>query len=289
MMYWRLLVSVLVGVLIGTLQPTDSSALTLDKVTSSGNSFVGSTLAAPTAAAATVTGGNIKVSWTVTASAWATGYQVLRAKNAGGPFAQVAQVTPRAAAQYIDTGVTPGVAYYYRVHAYFGNWVSTDTAVVTGTVPVAVLAGSSAVQVTQANVAAGTAVAFLFTAASGGPATHLNAYLDAANTATTVSVALYADSAGSPGARLSTGIISIPAAGTWNTAVIPSVAVAAGTKYWIAILGPAGGNAVTFRDSAAGAAGSSQTSAQTNLATLPAAWSTGTLSAHSPGSAYVSP
>ena len=67
-------------------------------------------------------------------------------------------------------------------------------------------------------------------------------------------VGLYADSgAGSPGPLLAQASISAPAAGAWNTAAVAPVDVAAGSRYWLAVLQPSGsGGVVQFRDGSAG-------------------------------------
>jgi hypothetical protein len=65
---------------------------------------------------------------------------------------------------------------------------------------------------------------------------------------------------------------------------VPATSVAAGTKYWIAVLGPANSGVVRFRDVGTGA--KAQTSLQSNLISLPATWSPGTTYFNSPLSAY---
>ena len=52
-------------------------------------------------------------------------------------------------------------------------------------------------------------------------------------------------------------------------------AVTAGQTYWIAILSPTG--ALRFRDRTGVGAGASETSSQTTLTSLPAAWTTGSI------------
>lgn len=60
--------------------------------------------------------------------------------------------------------------------------------------------------------------------------------------------------------------------GAWNTIALPERAVTTGKRYWIGILGL--GGALRFRYRAG--SGSSQTSAQTSLTSLPSTWTTGT-------------
>jgi plastocyanin len=151
----------------------------------------------------------------------------------------------------------------------------------------AILLGSGVVQPLLDSNPAGMAEAFQYTAGASGTATKLVVYLDQSNTATQVVVGLYADGANGPGALLAQGTITSPVKGSWNAAAIAPVAVSAGTTYWIAVLGPAGGALVQVRDVPVG--GRTQISAQTNLTTLPPAWSPGENYLNAPMSAYAAP
>jgi hypothetical protein len=132
---------------------------------------------------------------------------------------------------------------------------------------------------------AGLAEAFQFTAGADGSANQLTVYIDPTNTATTVVVGLYKDSAGSPQALLTQATITNPIKGAWDTVTVPPAPVTAGGQYWIAVLAPSGTGAVQFRDRDAG--GRSQVSAQSNLVALPATWTPGTGLGSGPISAYV--
>jgi hypothetical protein len=65
----------------------------------------------------------VNLSWTATVDARATGYVVLRGTASGGPYTQVATVTPRTATTYQDTVPLPG-QYYYVLRTYFDSWTS---------------------------------------------------------------------------------------------------------------------------------------------------------------------
>ena len=93
-----------------------------------GNTFTTTILAPPTGPAA-VGGANIVLTWTATTSTFATGTNVLRSSTSGGPYTQIAQVTPRTTATYTDSPVAG--TYYYVLQSYFQNWVSVNTAQVT--------------------------------------------------------------------------------------------------------------------------------------------------------------
>jgi hypothetical protein len=92
------------------------------------NAFTTTTLAAPTGPAATG-GANIVLTWTATASTFATGYNILRSQTNGGPYAQLVQVTPRTTVTYTDSPIAG--TYYYVLQSYFQNWISVNTAQVT--------------------------------------------------------------------------------------------------------------------------------------------------------------
>jgi len=72
---------------------------------------------APTAPALTATGGKSKISlsWSgATDNVGVTGYQVLRASSASGPFAQIATTT---STSYSDSGLSRGQQFWYQVTA----------------------------------------------------------------------------------------------------------------------------------------------------------------------------
>jgi hypothetical protein len=107
-----------VGVPIGLAVYSGSAAV-------SGNSFTTDTLNAPTGLSATG-GGSVSLSWTATADIYASGYNVLRGTTSGGPYSEIAQVTPRTATSYVDLA-SPGT-YYYVLASYYQNWASANSA-----------------------------------------------------------------------------------------------------------------------------------------------------------------
>jgi Ca2+-binding RTX toxin-like protein len=134
--------------------------------------------------------------------------------------------------------------------------------------------GTQSVQPKADSNAAGVAEAFKVASPSTGTVTNLRVFVDAGSTATNLVVALYSNSATNhPATRLTTGTLAAPVAGQFNAVTVPSVNVTAGTTYWIAILGPAG--TLRFRDQGAVGAGSSEVSATTGLAAMPATWTSG--------------
>ena len=95
------------------------------------NQLATATLVAPTGVNAAVqsNGGTVRVSWTATASIWASGHRVYRATTSGGPYAQIQQIAGRTTVSYDDV---PGTGtFYYIVRGYYNangaNWESADS------------------------------------------------------------------------------------------------------------------------------------------------------------------
>jgi hypothetical protein len=78
------------------------------------------------------TGGvTIRLDWTATPDTYAAGYRVYR-KDGGGPFTQIATITPRTTTTLTNsTGLNLTLTYQYYVVAYYENWTSTQTNTVT--------------------------------------------------------------------------------------------------------------------------------------------------------------
>ena len=68
----------------------------------------------------------VNLSWTATVDTRATGYQVFRGTANGGPYSQIATVTPRTTTTYQDLPLVPGT-YYYVLKTYFGSWTSVNS------------------------------------------------------------------------------------------------------------------------------------------------------------------
>jgi hypothetical protein len=113
----------LAGLAIGAV-PAVSLARLTDSAAST-QAMTTDTLAPPTVLIAS-NGASAGLAWTITNDAYATGYQVHRAAVSGGPYSQVATVTPRAATSTTDTPATSGT-YYYVLRSYFQSWVSANS------------------------------------------------------------------------------------------------------------------------------------------------------------------
>jgi hypothetical protein len=149
-----------------------------------------------------------------------------------------------------------------------------------------VLVGDATVEPAVDYNPAGVAEAFPFTATAGGTVSQINVYVDAGATATRVSVGMYADAAGHPGAMLTQGIIgSITNAG-WNTATVPSVSVASGTQYWLALLAPLGAGVLKYRDKCCASPIVSESASQASDGSLPTTWTRTSSWSDGPASIY---
>ena len=66
------------------------------------------------------------LTWTATVDSRATGYIVFRSTTSGGPYTQIATVTPRTTTTYVDVVVGLGTRYYV-LQSYYGSWTSVNS------------------------------------------------------------------------------------------------------------------------------------------------------------------
>jgi hypothetical protein len=133
------------------------------------------------------------------------------------------------------------------------------------------------------------AEAFQYTAATTGKLANLHVYVDSSTPAAQqLVVGIYTNRKNHPSSLLTGGVITSVTPGAWNSVTVPSVQVSAGTRYWLAILGPAGSSTLMFRDQSC-CGGHSETSLQTKLTVLPTTWTSGTQFADSPASIFGTP
>jgi hypothetical protein len=88
------------------------------------NDFNADTLDPPTGLTATG-GASITLNWTATPDTYAGGHRVLRGTTTGGPYTQIAEVTPRTTVTYNDAPAAG--TYYYVVRAYYQSWESANS------------------------------------------------------------------------------------------------------------------------------------------------------------------
>ena len=134
----------------------------------------------------------------------------------------------------------------------------------------------------------GSAQAYAYTPHRSGKVGHLSVFLDRTSTAGRVVIGVYADADGRPGQLLTSGTITTPAAGAWNTVAVSTASVHNGDVYWLAILQPSGTRgSIEYRDTN-GTGTAAPMSASANLGGLPSTWSTGVVWPAGPASAYAS-
>ncbi len=87
-------------------------------------SFVTDMFQPPTGLTAT-SGVTITLDWTATPDTYAIGHRVLRSATPGGPYSQIAEVTPRTTTTYVDSPADG--TYSYVVHAFYLTWESANS------------------------------------------------------------------------------------------------------------------------------------------------------------------
>lgn len=106
-------------------------ALFSDSASVPSNVFTTDTLDPPTSPSASG-GASVTLNWTATADTYAAGHRVLRGAATGGPYAQIAEVTPRTTTTYTDNPLAG--TYFYVLRSFFQNWESVNSSEVSATV-----------------------------------------------------------------------------------------------------------------------------------------------------------
>ncbi len=88
------------------------------------NSFSADTVDPPTGLT-TACGTSLTLDWTPTVDTYASGHRVFRAATPGGPYSQIAEVTPRTTTTYVDS--PPAGTYYYVMRSFYLSWESVDS------------------------------------------------------------------------------------------------------------------------------------------------------------------
>lgn len=133
------------------------------------------------------------------------------------------------------------------------------------------LFGDANVNSTVDHDAAGTAEAFPTRVDYSGELRQLHLWVDSSSIASAAVVGIYSDRDGHPGALLTQGRINNLRPGSWNYVDVPSMSVAAGQRYWIAVLAPNGGGTLGLREAAG--QGRSVAILRHHLTALPTRWS----------------
>ncbi len=88
------------------------------------NALAADTLDPPTSLAAS-SGANVILDWTATVDTYATGHRIYRSTSSGGPYIQIAQITPRTTTTRIESPADG--TYYYVLRAHHMGWESADS------------------------------------------------------------------------------------------------------------------------------------------------------------------
>lgn len=155
---------------------------------------------------------------------------------------------------------------------------------ITSSSPAKLLVGNKTLGSTSISIPKGMATAFQTTATSTGMVNTITVYVDQNSSPTRLAAGIYTDNNGHPG-QLIKGYDDIGAAksGTWNTIQVPAIEIAAGQKYWIAVLSPDG--LINLRTNASVSA-PNETSGSANQTGLPNLWVTGAISTGGSLSSY---
>ncbi len=118
------LAGLLAGFAVAALLVGAALAVFTDTLSLGANAFSSDTLDPPSALGATG-GASIDLTWTATPDTYAAGHRVYRAAVSGGPYAQIAELTPRTTVTYNDAPAAG--TYYYVVRAYYQSWESANS------------------------------------------------------------------------------------------------------------------------------------------------------------------
>ena len=140
-----LVLGLLVVALSGlSLDPPSGVSASFTSVTAAVATVMSSgTLASPTGVTAVkgtcsiLSSTQVNVSWSASASTFATGYTILRSTTSGSGYASVGSVSGPSTTSFTDTTPAFSTTYYYVVRATRNNWVSANSNQATVTTPTA--------------------------------------------------------------------------------------------------------------------------------------------------------
>ena len=184
------------------------------------------------------------------------------------------QTFPSTTQETLLTDLRPATVYHFRVKTWAASGttaVSEDFTFTTAPAQTATLLGERVVHDARYGLAFGQLKAFQFAAQASGLATLVPVYVDAATSATSLSVGLYTDRAGRPGALLAQAMIPRLTPGGWNLASLRPTNLVHGATYWLVVLNPTGGSGTLVIRGANGP-GSSLLSGPRIHTSLPVNW-----------------
>ncbi|MBI4313670.1 MAG: fibronectin type III domain-containing protein, partial [Candidatus Omnitrophica bacterium] len=216
--------------------------------------------AAPAGLTATAGDGRVTLSWSANTESDLAGYNIYQAPGAAGPFLKLTANFQTTTA-YSATGLTNGTSYYFHVRAVDANAnESSPSAAVSATPVAAAPAPAPALQQYDTLLWLGhdggdnATLAQSFRLGGSGPRsvtrleffltdkTYLSAWGVGSDPAGGILVELRTDAGGRPSENiLASGTVGALQVGNWNAvSVTPSMAVTAGTSYWLVLkyMGP---------------------------------------------------
>ena len=96
-----------------------------DATDNAGSAATADILDPPTGLAAKSDRNAIKLGWTATPDTYAVGHRVFLSTSLGGPYTQIAELTPRSVTGFEDA--RKDGTYYYVVRAFTPTWESVDS------------------------------------------------------------------------------------------------------------------------------------------------------------------
>ena len=119
-----------VGTVLAAAVTQRGTAVFTDQAIVSANTLTSDTLDPPTGLVA-AGGYSTVLKWAATVDSYASGYRVMRSTSAGGPYSQIAELTPVTTTSYTDQPAAG--TYFYVVRSFFQNWESIDSNEVSAT------------------------------------------------------------------------------------------------------------------------------------------------------------
>ncbi len=113
------------AIVLGSLLTISTSEAAFTAVDSNPSNVVGADSLDPPTGLTATSDTTITLDWTATTDTYADGHRILRATNPGGPYVQIAEVTPRTIETYVDN--PPVGTYYYVARAFTTFWESADS------------------------------------------------------------------------------------------------------------------------------------------------------------------
>ena len=132
---WTAPIAVSAVILTLTLVVQVSEAVWVDPTSNSGNVLSTDTLLAPSGLGAALSGADVQLNWTATASTFASGYNVYRSTTSGSGYTLIGATVGRLTTNYLDVAPPIGQTYYYVVQATIQNWTSAFSNEASETVP----------------------------------------------------------------------------------------------------------------------------------------------------------